>query len=140
MHVSRYMTQKLVTARPEDGVRQTFFRMREKSIRHMPVVDASGALVGFITDRDLRRPDWVDEAVDVAHVYQLDDSLQVQDLMTTHVIAVHAADNISKAATILRERRWGALPVVNKNDELIGIISAVDLLGALVDVLAAVDD
>lgn len=137
MHVSRYMTQKLHTARPEDGVRQTFFRMREHAIRHMPVVGADGALVGFITDRDLRRPDWVDEAVDVAHVYQLEDDLQVQDLMSTNVVSVRAADDIRKAAEIFRERRYGALPVVNKNGELVGILSALDLITALVDLLDA---
>lgn len=139
MNVSRYMTQKLITAQPDDGVRQTFFRMREHAIRHMPVVDAGGALVGFITDRDLRRPDWVDEAVDVTHVYQLDDNLQVQDLMSTNVVAVRTFDDIRKAADIIRERRYGALPVLNKNGELVGILSALDLLVPLTELLDAQD-
>ena len=43
MKVSRYMTAKVVTARPSDGIRRTFFRMREHRVRHLPVVDDKGA-------------------------------------------------------------------------------------------------
>lgn len=135
MKVSRYMTAKVITARPDDGVRQTFFRMRQSRVRHMPVVDEAGKLVGFISDRDLRRPDWVDEAIDVAHMYQLDDGLQVQDLMTTNVAVTHTYETISKVLEVFLERRYGALPVLNKDGELVGILSAVDLLKTLAELL-----
>jgi acetoin utilization protein AcuB len=136
MRITQYMTDKVHTADPKDGLRKTFFRMREAHIRHMPVVDEDRRVVGFISDRDLRRPDWVDEAPDVAHVYRLDDDLVVGDVMTRNVVAVHTYDSIGKAAAIIRERRFGALPVLNKDDELVGVLSAIDLVRALEDVLA----
>ncbi|MCA9539411.1 MAG: CBS domain-containing protein [Myxococcales bacterium] len=137
MKVSSYMTAKVVTAAPEDGVRHTFFRMRENRVRHLPVVDEGGKLVGFISDRDLRRPDWVDEAIDLAHAYKLEDDLQVRDLMTTNLVVAHTYDPIAKIVDLLIEHRFGALPVLDKGENLVGIISAIDLLRAFADTLAA---
>ena len=130
MRVSQYMTAKVITARPEDGSRQTYFRMREHGIRHMPVVDDQHRLVGLISDRDLRRPNWVDEAIDVAHVYQLDDDLLVRDLMTTNVQVVHTYDTLHKAARIFVDRRFGALPVLDKEQHLVGVLSPIDIIRA----------
>lgn len=130
MKVSHYMTDKLVVAHTGDGSRQVFFKMRELGIRHMPVVDDGGKLVGIISDRDLRRPDWVDEAIDISHVYRLDDDMTAGDLMTTNVMVVHTYDSLRKAAKLFTEHRYGALPVLNKEQELVGILSPVDLLRA----------
>ncbi|HRI10010.1 MAG TPA: CBS domain-containing protein [Nannocystaceae bacterium] len=133
MRVSQYMTAKVVTARPADGARQTFFRMRELGIRHLPVVDDDHRLVGLISDRDLRRPGWVDEAPDLAHVYQLSDDLTVGDLMTTNVMVVHTYDPLHKAARIFVDRRFGALPVLDKDQALVGVLSPIDIIRAFED-------
>jgi acetoin utilization protein AcuB len=130
MRISQYMTDKLETARPEDGSRATFFRMREHEIRHVPVVDEDGGLVGIISDRDLRRPDWVDQAPDLEHVYHLDDNMTVGDLMTTNVITVHTYDTLHKAVKLFLEHRFGCLPVLDKDGALVGIVSPIDLLRA----------
>ena len=97
MRVSEYMTRKVITAAPDDGVRETFFRMREASIRHLPVLNGA-QLVGILSDRDLRRPDWVDEAPDLSYDYQLDDNLSVSDLMTRRPITVHQSPRIRRIA------------------------------------------
>lgn len=131
LKVSNFMTSKIFSAHPDDGIRQTFFRMRENEIRHMPVLDSNRDLVGIISDRDLRRPEWVDEAPDLSHIYNLDDDMQVKDLMTTNVMVAHTYDTIHKATKIMLEHRYGALPVVNKEDDVVGILSAVDMLKAL---------
>jgi acetoin utilization protein AcuB len=55
----------------------------------------------------------------------------VRDLMSTNVMVAHTYDTILKATKILMEHRFGALPVLNKEDEVVGILSAVDLLKAL---------
>ena len=59
--VSRYMTQKLVTATQDMSVKQAFLLMQTHRVRHIPVVDGE-ALVGIISDRDLRRPRWSEGA------------------------------------------------------------------------------
>lgn len=131
LKVSSFMTSKVLSANVGDGIRQTFFRMRENEIRHMPVVDDDRKLVGIISDRDLRRPEWVDEAPDLSHIYNLDDHLSVGDLMTRNVMVAHTYDSIAKATKILTQHRFGAMPVLNKEQELVGMLSSLDLLKAL---------
>lgn len=133
MKISHYMTPKVISAHPEDGIRKTFFVMREHGIRHIPVLDESRRLIGILSDRDLRRPEWVEESLDVSHVYNLDDNLVVKDLMTTDVKVVYTYDSIKKANRFFIDHRFGALPVLNKEEELVGMLSAVDVLRAFED-------
>jgi acetoin utilization protein AcuB len=129
------MSTEVISANYSDGLRQTFYRMRERGIRHMPVLGAGEELVGIISDRDLRRPDWVDDEENVAHYYILDNSNKVEGAMTAPPVTVHAADPIATALTLLLARGFGALPVVDDDGKLIGMLSAVDLLRAFKDSL-----
>ena len=131
LRVSNFMTQKVLKAHPDDGVRHTFFRMREDDVRHFPVVDSDNKLVGIISDRDLRRPEWIDEAPDISHIYNLDDELTVKDLMSKNLVVARTYESLHKVTKVLIEHRFGALPVLNKEDELVGLLSATDLLQAL---------
>jgi acetoin utilization protein AcuB len=135
MRVSEYMTRKVVTAAPDDGIREAFFRMREARIRHMPVLDGA-RLVGMISDRDLRRPDWVDEAPDLSHDYQLDDNLSVGDLMSRNPIFVHTYEPLATACEQIVKHGFGALPVLDKGNHLVGIVSKADLVRAFAELLA----
>jgi len=133
--VTDYMARKVISIAPDTGVREAFFSMREHGIRHLPVVDEAGQLVGIVSDRELRRPDWVDEARDLAHVYYLDDDMLVRDVMIRHVHLVHTYDTLRKAVRVLVDNHVGALPVLDKTESLVGMLSAVDLLRALSDMI-----
>ncbi|MCO4771180.1 MAG: CBS domain-containing protein [Deltaproteobacteria bacterium] len=139
MKVSEYMTRKLQTARPDEGVRSVFFRMRRERIRHIPVVTGGGQLAGWISDRDLRRPDWADPSVDLSHGYQLDDQLEAADVMNPHPVVVHTYDPMRKAVDIMRERHFGALPVLDKRDQVVGVLSAHDALRAFAELLDTIE-
>jgi acetoin utilization protein AcuB len=130
MRVSEYMSQPAMVASPDDGARETFFRMREARVRHLPVLEGA-QLVGILSDRDLRRPDWVDEAPDLAHPYELADDLTVGDLMTRHPISVHTYEPVAHAVGLFLEHGFGALPVLDKGGHLVGILTKLDLLRAL---------
>ena len=56
--------------------------------------------------------------------------------MSTNLIVAHTYESLHKVTKILIEHRFGALPVMNKEDELVGILSATDLLQALEMLLA----
>lgn len=130
MKVSKYMTQKLITATPDMSVKQAFLTMRTHRVRHLPVVDGD-QLVGIISDRDLRRPRWAESIDDWTAYYQVSDDITVRDVMTSNPEVVHTYDRILKAVSLFREQRYGALPVLDKDENLVGILSAQDLLLAL---------
>lgn len=133
--VSEYMTRKVHSVSPDTGIRQAFFTMKEHGIRHLPVLDESNALIGTISDRELRRPNWVDEAHDITHVYYLDDAMQVKDIMISRVHVLHTYDTLSKAVNLLLEQHIGAAPVLDKQGTVVGMLSAVDLMRALKDMI-----
>jgi acetoin utilization protein AcuB len=137
--VTDYMTAKVVTVPPATGVREAFFIMKENHIRHLPVVD-NGRLVGIISDRELRRPGWVDESRDITHVYYLDDSMSVGDVMIRDVHVIHTYDTLRKAVKLLLDNRIGAAPVLDKTGAVVGMLSAVDLLQALIDMVSQKKD
>lgn len=132
--VSEYMSPKVITAQTDLGVREAYFLMREQGIRHLPVQDETGSLVGIVSDRELRRPNWVDEAPDLQHQYELNDDMQLKDIMVKNVHVIHTYDTLSKAVKIILEHKIGAMPVLDKTGELVGMLSAVDLLQALDDI------
>ena len=133
--VTDYMTAKVVTVPPSTGVRDAFFIMKENHIRHLPVVD-DNHLVGIISDRELRRPGWVDESRDITHVYYLDDSMSVGDVMIKNVHVIHTYDTLRKAVKLLLDNRIGAAPVLDKTGAVVGMLSAVDLMHALYDMVS----
>ena len=61
----------------------------------------------------------------------MNDAHSVFDIMTRNPETVRASDHVLKAVKLFREYHYGALPVLNKDGELVGILSAQDLLGAL---------
>ena len=134
MKVSKYMTRKLITTSPDMSVKDAFLIMRRHRVRHLPVVDGD-KLVGIISDRDLRRPRWADAIDDWTAYYQIDDQIAVRDVMTASPEVLRTYDKILKAVSIFREQRYGALPVLDKSGDLVGILSAQDLLLALEEIL-----
>jgi acetoin utilization protein AcuB len=134
--VSKYMTRQVISISPDIGVREAFFLMKENSIRHLPIVNESKKLIGIISDRELRRPNWVDESHDISHVYYLDNSMYVQDVMINNVHVLHTYDTLSKAVALLLDQSIGAAPVLDKTGSLVGMLSAIDLLKAMADMIA----
>jgi acetoin utilization protein AcuB len=131
--VSNYMSPLVISIAPTMGIREAFFKMKEHAIRHLPIVDGNNTLIGIISDRELRRPNWVDEAQDISHVYYLDNSMLVSDVMITNVHVVHTYDTLNKAVALLLDNHIGAAPVLDKTGNLVGMLSAIDLLQALKD-------
>lgn len=134
MKVADYMISNVITANLRDGLHQTFMRMRERNVRHMPVLGASGELVGIISERDIRRPDGIDTQ-NIAGYFALDNSMKVEDAMSSKLVTVTPDDSIRHALSIFINKKYGALPVVSDEGSMVGIISTVDLLNAFEDTL-----
>lgn len=137
--VGEWMTPNPDTVTPDTSVRTAFFRMRTEGVRHLPVVD-DGKLVGMVTDRDLRRPDLTDEPDGWHDFYRLDEDYEVRHVMTTDVATARTSDRLEKVVSTLVEHKFGALPVVDKNGSLIGILTTYDLLSAFGSALAQAGD
>lgn len=130
MRVKDFMTRGPRTIYPETGVRTAFRMMKKGGFKQLPVVE-DGVLVGIVTDRNIRRPDIVDEDDDWSQLYKLDDEFSVRSIMTTKVITVREEDTLEEACRILRKEKFNALPVVSEKGDLTGILTLHDLLEPL---------
>lgn len=135
MSVRDRMSRHVTTVRPEVKLRAAAALMRDKHLRHLPVVDGVGRLVGIVTARDLRQalfaPAVQAERTDLPAVL---DALAVGDVMTRGVVSVRAVTTIRDAARVMHERRLGALPVV-EGGRLVGILTESDVLRAFQELL-----
>jgi acetoin utilization protein AcuB len=135
MRVADRMTRGVAVVHSDALVRGAAEMMRSRKIRHLPVVDRDGHLVGIVTDRDLRQvifdPVVQERAGELATALQ---QLRVRDIMTWAVITTRPGTHIREAARIMYEQKIGALPVVD-GDRLVGILTERDVLGAFADVL-----
>lgn len=126
------MTREVTTVAPETTAAQALALCREKRVRHLPVLE-SGDLVGVVSDRDLRS---ATPALGDSNRAAALKEIRVEDVMSREVRTAHPDDPIEQAANTMRERRIGCLPVV-EDEELAGIITASDVMAALVHLLGA---
>jgi len=133
MQVKDYMHTDVVTVTPETLVSTADQVMRDRNIRHLPVVTEQHVLVGVLTDRDVRRAEASDAPPMAQHeLTYLLDRLCVQDIMTPQVVTVRSTTPIVEAGQIFLQKKFGCLPVVRDDNTLAGIITVTDLLRAYV--------
>lgn len=130
MLVGRRMTRDPKTVSPEDTLVRAADLMREMRFNHLPVVE-EGKLVGILTDTDLRNESLAGEPPAGGNRIP---AHRVRDVMKTEVWSLTPEDAIEDALLIIRRKKFGALPVLS-GDRLVGILTKIDLLNAMIDVL-----
>lgn len=132
MTASDVMTPHPVTVSARATVAEAAELLRDLAIRHLPVVQ-DGALVGILSDRDLRAVDprgLLD--VENADAVRARFSAPVIGLMSADVIAVHPETELSEVVSLMIETRVGAMPVIDPaTREVVGIVSYIDVLRAV---------
>lgn len=91
---------------------------KDKQIRHLPVLKNSTAVIGMISDRDLLKV----ENMSTFHF------LKAQDIMKTILILVDEDTKAASVAKVMLEEKISAMPVINVNHQMTGIITKTDLL------------
>ena len=116
--VHTIMTRHLITASPDeylDSVRQTFMT---NSLHHLPVVE-NGKLVGILTTYDLWKNEIAPEDYPTSRAKQI---------MNTKVAKISPNDKIGTAAEVFLANKFHALPVVDSEDRLMGIVTSFDVM------------
>ncbi|MGB4870060.1 MAG: CBS domain-containing protein [Candidatus Promineifilaceae bacterium] len=125
--VKDWMTTAVISVTPTEPMLAAHKLMREKNIRRLPVV-ANNKVVGILTRSDMRQAQ--PSSATTLNVWEMNyllARLEVQDVMSKKVITLHPDDTIRTAATLMHQNRFGALPVVDDQDHLVGIITESDI-------------
>lgn len=130
MLVRDVMTSRPITVPLTESLQGALEVMAMKHIRHLPVVDGKGQMVGLVTDRDLRR-------AAPSPLFPTGDDTQAQlDSVTVERVMIRAPTTIASTAKLedaLRlfvDKKFGALPVVD-GGRLVGILTPIDVMRAM---------
>lgn len=132
MNVREMMTATLITAPPSMPIIDARNLMLKERIRHLPVMDPDGRLLGIVTDRDIRLnlPSQA-TSLSVWEINHLLSRLTVGEVMTKGVISVSPDRAARDAAQLMVDHQIGALPVEDAG-RLVGIVTETDMLRAFI--------
>ncbi|HUL23379.1 MAG TPA: CBS and ACT domain-containing protein [Thermodesulfobacteriota bacterium] len=135
-----FMRERIQKSPVTIGPDASFFEARnlihEKGIRHLPVVDKNNALVGIVTDRDIREAAPSDATLlSVQELNYLLGKLKVSNFMTpkAKLITITPDTLIEEAVQLMHDNKIGCLPVM-EGGKLYGIFTETDALDHLVDI------
>ncbi len=137
------MTREVVCLEPTNTLADAIEAMKKGEFRHLPILDESAKLAGIISDRDILRqlpfagrrpPSQSTKFRD--HLFRVDDEtpqllLGVTEFMTREVTSVSVDCRICEATKTLRSMKISCLPVVDQQQNVLGIITVADLMRVL---------
>ena len=130
--VVELMNKNVIVLHPKDAMIKAKEVFDSEEFHHIPVVNDQTEIVGMLSRIDYNR------ILSCHLLFNKDknesfnqrtlESLQVEDVMNKCVLCLKVTDGLTKAASIFRENRFHALPVVDDKKKLVGIITTFDLL------------
>ncbi|MFW6029134.1 MAG: HutP family protein [Halanaerobiales bacterium] len=114
MLVKDIMTTDLITISENENAREAERLLSINEIGRLIIVNDENKMSGILTDGDLMSIEDLD--------------IPVTEVMTEAPLTVNEKENVRKTSAILSENKIGGLPVVNDNDELVGIVTAEDIV------------
>ncbi|WP_342598632.1 acetoin utilization AcuB family protein [Psychrobacillus sp. FSL H8-0483] len=124
MLVEEIMNTSVPTLSPSHTINDALKLLKEKRIRHIPIVNSENEVLGVVTDRDLKEatPSSLISSQN-AEIFDL----PLEKIMTKNPITGHPLDFVEETASIFYDNRIGCLPIVSQG-KLIGMITESDLL------------
>jgi acetoin utilization protein AcuB len=132
------MTDRVITTRATQTIADAITALTETDVRHLPVLGDAGQLVGMLSDRDIRSLG-LTRALDLEATQRLHERLRqsVASAMSADVATIGPELEMPQVIDAMLDNRVGALPVVDDDtDQLLGIVSYVDVLRVLRDASA----
>jgi acetoin utilization protein AcuB len=125
MQVHDHMSPAPITITADVDVHAALRLLQERAVRRLPVMDVTGRVLGIVTERDL--------ILAVSHY--LNAPIEVETIMTRPVVATTPDAPLAEAAMLMVNHKIGGMPVVDSEQQLVGIITESDIFRAFVGML-----
>lgn len=133
MIVEEIMRKQVITLLPTNTIEEGIRLMKEKKIRHLPIIDHDHQLIGLVTASRIR-----DASPSIFHMNEHLEDLQkpLGKIMRTDLIFGHPLDFVEEAAGVFYDHHISCLPIT-QDKKLVGIITETDLLRTMVELTGA---
>lgn len=136
MYIYEKMNKNVVSVKPNYSVSKTFQLMTETKHSKLPVVDENNKLIGIITGKLIAEVNPSKAtSLSVYEINHLLSKIKVKEIMKTGVFKINKNSLIEDAALIIKENKISCLPVVDGENNLVGIITRVDIFKSLISIL-----
>lgn len=132
--ITHIMSQGLQTINVTTRLSEVGKIFSESKFHHLPVVSGD-KLVGIVSFTDLMRVSFADSfgVIKQQAVYEvLDQTLDVESVMTKEPVVISSKQTIKDAAKLLVEGTFHSLPVVDDENKLLGLVTSADLINYLI--------
>jgi acetoin utilization protein AcuB len=134
MLVRKKMKKDLITITKDERMTTAKKILKEKNIRHLPVVDGK-RLIGLVSNMDIRKAEASPAtSLEIRELHYLLDKLTVGEIMTRNVITISPDISVEEATTLLHDNKIGCLPVV-EDGNLVGMLTENDVMDILIEVM-----
>nr|MDQ8210095.1 CBS domain-containing protein [Mariniflexile sp. KMM 9835] len=125
--VSEIMVKNIIALKRGDNLERAEMLFNKYKIKHIPVV-SSDVVIGMLSFSDLLKISLAEITEDEHNVNTIVyNTFKIEQVMSKNIVTIHSDTTIKEAATILAEREFHALPVVDEG-VLVGIVTTTDLL------------
>jgi acetoin utilization protein AcuB len=137
MLVGDRMSKHPLTIGMNQTVSETHKYMQEQNVRHLPVVDKAGTMIGLVTEDDLLKAEPSSAtSLSVWEIHSLLNKVTAKNVMTRDVITTTENTPIEEAAQLMLEHKIGCLPVM-RDGKLVGIITESDIFRTFMELFSA---
>ncbi|MGN4124051.1 acetoin utilization AcuB family protein [Lysinibacillus sphaericus] len=135
MIVEEIMNEEPYTLAPSNTVLEALKLMREKKVRHLPVVDDERHVLGVITERNIKEalPSSLHDEPN-SPVF----NAAIEEIMVKNPLVGHPLDFVEEVALTFYESKVGCLPIVS-GGKLVGIVTTTDLLYTYIELTGATE-
>lgn len=135
MLLKNWMTREVITVTPETSMMKVSKILKDKDIHRVPVVDDQGRLMGIVSDRDVKdaSPSKA-TTLDVHELYYLLSEIKIKDIMTRNPHTINVEATVEKAAVEMLEKKIEGMPVVDDDQQVVGIVTDTDIFKVLIQI------
>jgi len=136
--VKDFMSTKLVTCRKSDSLKFALSIMNQNKVSRLVVTDEKGLAIGLITTNTLlTHSDYFTKSHTSSRDYllPLDNDASVNELLEGNLVTIREDEDLAKAASLMIKHKISGIPVLDSNQNLIGLVSKTDVVEAFSDVL-----
>lgn len=130
IYISEFMVKDVFHLKKGQKMWDAYQKMKIHGIRHLPVIDGNGSVLGVLSDTDLNQA-YSPRVTDAGWYYDQAElsAIEPTRFMTDSPVTLSPTDTLKKACEVMARNKFGCIPIVSPDDfKLVGIITHVDIL------------